>query len=220
MNNGCELFIVQIYCLTKPRIVVYLTGNVTFLSYWFQIDNSIKNRDIKNSMQEFTNDILDTNALPRYEGVELSTMSNKYWNVALINISIFLFLIGLGLGALLIFNNNVKQYLYLIATAYIAFAALLIFLYRLNVKRRGFALREKDIIYRSGIIAISTTVIPFSRIQHIALDEGIFSRIYGLGELKIFTAGGSSGSLHIPGIEIEQAKSIKELLMKQINETD
>jgi membrane protein YdbS with pleckstrin-like domain len=171
-------------------------------------------------MQEFTNDILDTNLLPKYEEVELSTLSNKYWNVALINISIFLLFLGLGLVTLLVLNNNAKQYLYIILSAYIGFSALLIFLYKLDVNRRGFALREKDIIYRSGIIAISTTIIPFSRIQHIALDEGIFSRMYGLGELKIFTAGGSSGSLHIPGIEIEQAKSIKELLMKQINEID
>jgi membrane protein YdbS with pleckstrin-like domain len=171
-------------------------------------------------MHDFTNDVLDTNALPKYEEVELTAMSSKYWNIVCLNICIFLLILGAGMAMLIVFKNASTSTLYLAIAAYLLFAVLLFFLYRIALKRRGFAVREKDILYTSGIIAISTTIVPFSRIQHIALDEGIFSRMYGLGTLKIFTAGGSSGSLHIPGIEIELAKSIKELLMKQINEID
>ncbi len=171
-------------------------------------------------MKEFTNEILDTGSLPKYEEVPLNSLSKKYWNVMLINIFLFLLIVGIGVTAVLVFNADISAYIYIILGIYVVFALLLIILYRASLKKRGFAVREKDIIYTSGIIALSTTVVPFSRIQHIALDEGLFSRIYGLGELRIFTAGGSSGSLHIPGIEIEKAKSIKELLMKQINEAD
>ncbi|WP_214228367.1 PH domain-containing protein [Pedobacter sp. B4-66] len=171
-------------------------------------------------MKEFTNETLDTGSLPKYEEVPLNSLSKKYWNVMLINIFIFLLIVGIGVTTVLIFNADVRAYLYIILGIYVVFALLMITLYRASLKKRGFAVREKDIMYTSGIIALSTTVVPFSRIQHIALDEGLFSRIYGLGELRIFTAGGSSGSLHIPGIQIEKAKSIKELLMKQINEAD
>lgn len=171
-------------------------------------------------MQEFTNQTLDTSSLPRYEAVKLNTLSKKYWNVILINIFILLFITGAAGAALLIFKPDSRHYQSVIIGIYVLFALLLIVLYRTSLKRRGFAVREKDILYTSGIIAVSTTIIPFSRIQHIALHEGVFSRMYGLAELRIFTAGGSSGSLHIPGIETEQAKSIKELLMKQINEAD
>nr|WP_068889097.1 PH domain-containing protein [Pedobacter panaciterrae] len=171
-------------------------------------------------MKEFTNETIDTDSLPKYEEVQLNPLHKKYWNVMLINIFIFLFVMGIGIATLLVLNANARGYTYVISGIYIVFAFLLIVLYRASLKKRGFAVREKDILYTSGIIALSTTIVPFSRIQHIALDEGLFSRIYGLGELRIFTAGGSSGSLHIPGIEIDNAKSIKELLMKQINEAD
>ncbi|WP_316794036.1 PH domain-containing protein [Pedobacter frigoris] len=169
-------------------------------------------------MLDFSNASLDTDSLPKYEEVSLTPLHRKYWNIVLINITIFLLIIGAGLTTLLILSTGARTYIYVIVSIYLVFAALLFFLYRLSIKKRGFALREKDIMYRNGIIASSTTIIPFSRIQHIALDEGLFSRMFGLGSLRIFTAGGASGSLHIPGIEIEQAKSIKELLMKQIND--
>lgn len=171
-------------------------------------------------MQEFTNPTLDTNSLPRYEEVELNAIDPKYWNVVLINIAIVLLFIGAGLTTILILKETLMEYLYVILTAYVVFAILLLVLYRVDIQRRGFALRERDIMYKNGIIALSTTIIPFSRIQHIALDEGLFSRMFGLGALRIFTAGGASGSLHIPGISIDRAKSIKELLMQQINKAD
>lgn len=171
-------------------------------------------------MQDFTNDTLDIDGFPKYEEVSLNAVSKKYWKVVLLNIIIFLLALAAGLAMLWQIAVASRPYIYVICLGYIAFSTLLILLYQTAIRRRGFAIREKDILYRSGIIAISTTIIPFSRVQHIALDEGLFSRMYQLGQLRIFTAGGSSGSLHIPGIEIEQARQIKELLMKQINQAD
>jgi len=171
-------------------------------------------------MLDFTNDTLDIGNLPKYEETPLNAVSKKYWKVVVLNLMIFLLLLATGLLAVLYFSAASRPYIYVMALGYIVLAIVLYLLYKTDIGRRGYAIREKDILYRSGIIAISTTIIPFSRIQHIALDEGMFSRIYGLGQLRIFTAGGSSGSLHIPGIEIEQARQIREILMKQINTAD
>ena len=171
-------------------------------------------------MPDFTNNTIDIPSLPKYEEVPLQPLSNKYWKVVLINLFIFLLFVAAGILVLLSFNESARTYFVIILVVYFAFSALLIFLYNIGVKRRGFAVREKDIIYASGVLALSTTIVPFTRIQHIALHESMISRLFQLGELQVFTAGGSSGSLHIPGIEIEEAKRIKELLMKQINDTD
>lgn len=168
-------------------------------------------------MIDFTNDTLDIGNLPKYEEVPLNAVSKKYWNIVVLNLLIFLLFLAAGVLVLLYFYASARPYIYIIAGGYITLAIILFLLYKTDIGRRGYALREKDILYRSGIIAISTTIIPFSRIQHIALDEGLFSRMYQLGQLRIFTAGGSSGSLHIPGIGIEEARQIKEILMKQIN---
>lgn len=168
-------------------------------------------------MIDFTNDKLDIGNLPKYEEVALNTVSKKYWNVVVINLIIFLLILATALTALLYFSPGSRPYIYVIIGGYLLLGIILFLLYKTDIDRRGYAVREKDILYRSGIIAVTTTIIPFSRIQHIALDEGLLSRMYNLGQLRIFTAGGSTGSLHIPGIEIEQARQIKEILMKQIN---
>ncbi len=106
---------------------------------------------------------------------------------------------------------------YLFIGGYLLFAQLLVSFYGISIKKRGYAIREKDLIYKSGIISITTSVIPFSRIQHITLNEGVFSRMFQLASLHIFTAGGISGNIVIPGLDIELARSIKEELSKQIN---
>ena len=71
-------------------------------------------------------------------------------------------------------------------------------------------------LFRQGVIALNTTIIPYNRIQHVALHEGMVSRYFGLAKIQIFTAGGSSSDLEIPGIEKEQAENIKQLVMGKI----
>ena len=71
-------------------------------------------------------------------------------------------------------------------------------------------------LFRYGIIATNTLVIPYNRVQHVALHEGLVSRFFGLAKIQIFTAGGSSSDIEIPGIAKEQAESIKQLLMGKI----
>lgn len=168
-------------------------------------------------MQDFTNEVIEIDQLPKYEEITLTSPHPKYWNVMVFNICIFFLISSMASGTLLVVNKAVKPYLYPILIAYLVILLLTFVLYYLSFKKRGFALREKDIIYRSGIIAESTKIIPLNRIQHVALDEGLFSRIYNLATLEIHTAGGSSGHMQIAGIPLESAKIIKEALIKRLN---
>lgn len=168
-------------------------------------------------MPNFTNETIDLDQLPKYEETPLTSPDPKYWNVCVISISIFLLFIAIGLSLLLWLNDEVKHYTYLILVVFLGFSLLLFLLQWASFKKKGFALREKDMIYKSGIIAIKTSIVPLNRIQHVALDEGIFSRMYGLATLQLNTAGGSSGQIHIEGIPVEKAKIIKELLIKKID---
>ena len=89
-------------------------------------------------------------------------------------------------------------------------------LYRISFKKKAYAFRNHDVIYRSGLIATNTMVIPNNRVQHVALHEGLISRYFGLAKVEIFTAGGSSSDVEIPGIAKEEAENIKQLLMGKI----
>ena len=76
--------------------------------------------------------------------------------------------------------------------------------------------RNHDVLFRNGIIATNTIVIPYNRVQHVALHEGLVSRYFGLATVQIYTAGGSSSDIEIPGIKKEEAENIKQLLMLKI----
>lgn len=171
-------------------------------------------------MQDFTNGTLDITALPKYEEVQFNALSRKYWKVALLNTVIFLFILALAIALLLFLAKETRSYIYVFASGYLILGIFLIMLYQARIKRTGYAIREKDLIYKSGIISIATSIIPFTRIQHITLNEGIFSRMFQLGSLHVFTAGGGSGSITIPGLDIELARTIKAELTRQLTNTD
>ncbi|MDQ7960286.1 PH domain-containing protein [Flavobacterium lindanitolerans] len=167
---------------------------------------------------EFTNETIDINQLPKFEEVHFSPLNKNYIKVVYINIAIVLLIIAIGIGVLIYFNEdfqNTQTYL-VFGISYAVFALILYFSSVMAVKRRAFALRDKDILYKRGLLSTTTTVMPFNRIQHVAMHEGAFSRIYKLAQIQIFTAGGNTSDVKISGIEKEKAESIKELLMQKI----
>ena len=74
-------------------------------------------------------------------------------------------------------------------------------------------MREKDIMYTKGLLWATRTSIPFNRIQHVEIKQGPFERIFKLNSLKVFTAGGQTGDLVIPGLNEENALQIKEFIL-------
>jgi hypothetical protein len=167
-------------------------------------------------MQEFTNEVINIDLLPKYQEVKLTVPHPTYWKVILLNITVTIALLVISATILiLLIEKNMRYAIYAIGGLLILFG-LLLALYRASFKKRGFALREKDIIFKSGIIAETTSIIPLNRIQHVAIDEGAFSRMYKLATLQIHTAG-ATGKMHIAGIPIVQARSIKEALLKKID---
>ncbi len=167
-------------------------------------------------MENFTNVTIDTTQLPRFEQVDFTPLHPKYWKVQLIGIGIFYLIIGAAVTLLLLFDDEwAGSELPIIGGAILLMVIIFIFS-NIGFRKKGFAFRTHDVLFRSGIIATNTIVIPYNRIQHVALHEGFLSRQFGLAKVEIFTAGGSSSDIEIPGIEKEQAENIKQLLMGKI----
>lgn len=167
-------------------------------------------------MQDFTNETIDITILPKFEEVEFSVLHPNYWKIILINIGILFLIIGTGLGLALYSNEEFTPFFKELITVYVIVFVLVIIFSRISFKKKGFAFRNHDVLFRYGIIATNTLVIPYNRVQHVALHEGFLSRILGLAKIEIFTAGGSSSDIQIPGIDKEKAENIKQLLMGKI----
>lgn len=169
-------------------------------------------------MENFTNEIIDTKQLPRYEEVQLTALHPKYKSVILINAAIVIAILIIAFSIFYFLNKEEisnKIWISLAVTATVV-SGLILFFSILAFKKKAFAFRNHDVIYRSGIIATNTMVIPYNRVQHVALHEGFISRIFGLAKVEIFTAGGNASDLEIPGIAKEEAENIKQLLMGKI----
>ncbi|MFB0910117.1 MAG: PH domain-containing protein [Flavobacterium sp.] len=167
-------------------------------------------------MENFTNDTIDTTQLPKFEEVQFSVLDADYWKVTVLNVLVFFLIVGLGLVVLLFFNRHLFVFSVGISVAYFFFLFLVLVLSRISFKKKGFAFRTHDVLFKHGIIATNTIIIPYNRVQHVALHEGFISRYFGLAKIEVFTAGGSASDIEIPGIKKEQAENIKQLLMGKI----
>ncbi|HEU4496709.1 MAG TPA: PH domain-containing protein [Flavobacterium sp.] len=167
----------------------------------------------------FTNDTIDADALPRFEEVCFSSLHKNYIKAVCASTAAVLLVLAAALGVLAYFNEELQGSAFLrllLAIAYVVFSAALFFFNIASAKRQGYALREKDILYKRGLVSTTTTIIPFNRIQHVAIHEGAVSRLFHLAQVQVFTAGGSTSDIKIPGIAKEKAESIKGLLMQKI----
>lgn len=167
-------------------------------------------------MENFTNETLDTTRLPKFEEVQFTFLHPNYWKVQLINIVLIWLIIGVAIGVGLINIEEWQPYQMQIIIAALVIALFSVFIVRIAFSKKGFAFRTHDVLFRRGIIATNTIVIPYNRVQHVSLHEGLLSRYFGLAKIEIFTAGGSSSDIEIPGIEKGQAENIKQLLMGKI----
>ncbi len=84
-----------------------------------------------------------------------------------------------------------------------------------SIPRRGYVLRDKDILFRKGVIWRSVTAIPFNRIQHVETSSTPIDRKFGLATLQLFTAGGSGGDLKIDGLGTDVAESLRVFILNK-----
>lgn len=169
-------------------------------------------------MEPFTNETLHIDNLPKFEEVAFSPIHPSYKKVVYLNLAIFFLILGGIFAALIYFEEEFQSQTIIISTVS-GFLLLLIVSfvwYSIAIRRRFFAVRERDILYKRGVLSTTTTIMPFNRIQHVALHEGAFPRIFNLAQIQIFTAGGATSDVKISGLEKEQAEKIKALLMQQI----
>jgi hypothetical protein len=157
---------------------------------------------------------------PSITEIIFKSIDKKYLKVILLNVVFIFLFILIGLFVATYFNlfEAFSSYEYLIYIAFIIIFSTVILLKFLGFKKRKFAVRERDVSYKSGIFFKKLTTVPFSRVQHIEIDEGPFSRFFKLASLSVFTAGDSSDDLVIKGITKQEALEIKEFISQKIDE--
>lgn len=170
-------------------------------------------------MDDFTNNEVEISNLPQFEAVHLKPLQSNYYKVILINIGIIFVLLGIGLAVFAYLNDDFlsNRMWMILGGSYTVFLIVSIVFSLLSFNCKGFAFREHDAIYKSGVIAQTTTIVPYKRVQHVALHQGLFSRYFGLASLELFTAGGSTTDLEIKGLTLDEAQRYKIWIIQKID---
>ncbi len=163
----------------------------------------------------FTNETILPGDFPKYEEVTTTLIDPGYWEVIR-----WRFLIGLCVVAVIVILffvvPGLREAKWYVSVLLLLFISLRYLLMKMAFARRSYAVREHDIIYRHGILSVITTIVPFNRIQHVALLEGFIERKYHVATIQIFTAGGSSADIKVAGLPKEIASALKEIILEKI----
>ncbi len=81
---------------------------------------------------------------------------------------------------------------------------------------RGFAMSDDRLRVVRGLLFRSDTVVPFGRVQHIDVDRGPLERYYDLATLTLHTAGSHNASVHLPGLNHDDALAMRETIRAHI----
>lgn len=171
-------------------------------------------------MNEFTNQTIDISTLPKFEETTLNPLQKDYFKVMLIQFGIVFGILLIGIITLYIVSIEelIKDKIIYIMVGWLILLVLSFLYLKISFAKKGFALREHDVIFKSGVISETTTIVTNNRVQHVAIHQGMLSRFFGLASIELFTAGGSSSDLKIKGLLLEDAKKIKESVSLKINE--
>lgn len=173
--------------------------------------------------ESFENLVIDLDQLPTLQEEDYSNIEPAYKKATLLSWGILFMILLIGPPIGIYFGDDAGQgpLTYLIAIGSVLFLWIINFIWvNKAFKKKKYSLRQKDLIYCKGLLWTKRTTIPFNRIQHAEVKQGPIERVFKLHNLKVFTAGGSSSDLSIPGLTEDKAGKLKEFILNKIEEDD
>ena len=160
---------------------------------------------------EFENKPLFIENLPEIEQVSFTSLERDYLYMRLTSTSLFTLIIGSGIWISTLFNDWPFYYAFY---PFLGLMLIMMLVQWLGFKVKGYALREKDISYKSGLIFFHFTTIPFNRIQHCEVSQGALGKLFDLASVNVYTAGGSGSDITIKGLKKEEAHKLRDFIIK------
>jgi len=150
-----------------------------------------------------------------------NSLDPNYFKVMIVKRLIFILII-LGVVAFGYFRIEPSKIsglaFILIGCGVLILSAIILFLAKFYFRNKKYRLFDKNLTYQEGVLVHNETVVPFSRIQHVEIDEGPLERYFSLATLSVYTAGDSGKDLKISGLRIDLAQEIKDYITNYIKD--
>jgi len=163
----------------------------------------------------FENPEIALSELPGTDDVRWQALDPSYKRLRRLQNSLGILAAAVPLAAFILTTVFPVFLTVVLSACWVVFAALLITWPGISLPKRGYVLRDKDILFRKGVIWRSVTAIPFNRIQHVETSSTPFDRQFDLATLQLFTAGGSGGDLKIDGLSTAVAEQLRVFILEK-----
>jgi len=168
-------------------------------------------------MTHFSNNQVLVADLPDWEDIQFEKISPRYKFVVLVRYILFIVVFAaVCIGIFWLKGIALDSTYQLMLIGGFLFIFLLLILNLWSMRYWGYALREHDIVYRSGVFTKAIKIIPFKHIQHVDIKQGALSRLFTLSSIELHTAGVGEG-LKISGIDLAKVKFIQEYISDKIS---
>ena len=160
-----------------------------------------------------TNRQMVSDSIDRIENLVYETLERKYIKVQFITTGLVYLTLFILTSLLLLSNDFIYRNIIIISLECLIIISAII---NLSVLPKGYAIREHDISYRTGIFFPKVTTISFSRIQQVSIRQNPISRFFGLYSVDIVNGAQMLDKMTIPGLSEEKANKINAFLIENI----
>lgn len=164
----------------------------------------------------FENTLVELDKIPQYQEITFSGLHNNYKKIVVLN-SLITLLLGVGICIVLFFLIDEIEKLFAIISI-LVISALLALLPLISYKKKKYAFRKHDVLFKKGLIFKTTHISPYIRLQHVVIKQGWYAKKLGLATLVMYTAANNFSDISIPGLTLEEAERWKFFLMNRIQE--
>ena len=95
-------------------------------------------------------------------------------------------------------------------------AVLVILLPMKRFRSRGYDMADDRLRVVKGVMFHADTVVPFSRVQHLDVEQGPLERAFGIARLILHTAGTHNSSVTLPGLAHPIAVEMREAIRQHV----
>lgn len=157
----------------------------------------------------FTNVAVDLTSLPRYDETPLRRLDPRFPRLVLAVASLVALPGAIAAVTALVLAPPLGLPLrVLLAALVLCVVGLAVWLPYRWASTVRYAVRQHDVIRRSGLFWTTETVQPINRIQHVEREQGPLEKRLGLSTVKLYSAGSGNVTLRIPGLEAETAAAL------------
>lgn len=162
----------------------------------------------------FYNHFVDAENLPQAGPEDFIPIESEYLYVRWASVFMFFIMGGFLLAMFVIFSDFALNTKLLLLLGYLILHIIWAILVRLEFKQRGFVIRDQDIAYRRGFIFRTRQYLPFRRVQHCKISEGVVERVFNFATIIVSAAG---DDIVIQGLRPEVAQSLQSYINERVD---